>query len=119
MIRGLSELRNPFELNAGEAEWIGLLEPRDLERMSREELLGLRSQIDALLVQQELEGRRSPSREVVETRRIPGAVLRLELLRRPDGSASGPHWFRYSFRGEPPRISIRYLGESPPDEKEG
>lgn len=89
----------------------------DLELMSKEELLKLGSLVDTLLVEKELENHRStPARVALETRRLPGAVLRLELLRHPDGSSSGPYWFRYFFRGER-QLSVRYLGESLPDEE--
>ena len=91
----------------------------DFESMSREDLLELRGFIDALLIEQDLERRRTvPAREVIESRKRRGAVLRLELLRYPNGSTSGPHWFRYTYRGDPPKLSARYLGESLPPEQD-
>ena len=84
--------------------------------MSKEELLRLGGLVDSLLIEKELENRRStPKREALQTRRVPGALLRLEVLRYPDGSTSGPYWFRYFFRDR--QLSVRYLGESLPDEE--
>ena len=91
--------------------------PEDLGRMSKEELLELGSLVDTLLIEKELQSRRStPEREAVETRRVSGALFRLELLRYPDGSTSGPYWFRYFFPDRR-QLSVRYLGESLPDEE--
>lgn len=83
----------------------------DLQRMESDELLHLRQEIDALLIERELrEHRRFRDREVLETRRLPGTVLSRELLKHPDGSTSGPYWFRYFFPEESREISVRYLG---------
>jgi hypothetical protein len=86
--------------------------------MSREDLLKLRGLIDAVLIERELESRRTmPAREVIESRMVPGAVLRLELLRYPDNSTAGPYWFRYTLsQADPPKVVGRYMGESLPGE---
>lgn len=91
----------------------------DLQGMSREDLLELRGLIDAALIERELENRRTtPAREVVETRKAPGAVFRLELLRHPDNSTAGPYWFRYTLSEvDPPKVSSRYVGESLPGKR--
>ncbi|WP_273847302.1 hypothetical protein [Rubrobacter calidifluminis] len=99
------------------------MDVEDLQSMDSDELLYLRRQIDALLIERELrEHRRFRDREVIETRRIPGAVLRRELLRHPDGSTSGPYWFRYFFQEDrTEEISVRYLGpcdEGPPPQED-
>lgn len=87
------------------------MEIEELGRMDRAELLQLRGEIDALLIEQDLQKRRRvPGREIIETRRVPGAVVRLELLKYPNGSTSGPHWFRYFFPGDRLDVSVRYLG---------
>ena len=89
----------------------------NLELMSKEELLTLGNFVDTLLIEKELENRRSmPEREALETRRLPGALLRLEVLRFPDGSTSGPYWSRYFFQ-DGRQLGVRYLGESLPDEE--
>jgi hypothetical protein len=92
----------------------------DLELMSKEELLTFGNLVDTLFIEKELENHRStPAREALQTRRCPGTLLSLEILKYLDGSTSIPYWFRYFFRGDcrtsERQLSVRYLGENLPE----